>query len=174
MQMSIRSHAARRVAVASMLGALVVGVAGCSSDSADSTTTEPSAASEAASAPATTEETTGEAGNVAAGLWIEAVAVPPVAVCLFVSEDGTALTSGTDCNGGLEVEFEAVPGCPANGKLSIKGSGDTPIEGGKAVVTDANGTATVTFDSDNSATVVAGSDSDPECTYTFENVTSGR
>ena len=156
-----------------MLGALVVGVAGCSSDSADSTTTEPSAASEASSAPATTEETTGEAGNVAAGLWIEAVVVPPVGVCFFVSEDGTALTAGAECKV-LEVEFEAVPGCPANGKLSIKGSGDTPIEGGKAVVSDANGTATVTFNSDSSATVVAGSDSDPECSYTFENVTSER
>jgi hypothetical protein len=32
MPMLIRSRAARRVAVASMLGALVVGVAGCSSD----------------------------------------------------------------------------------------------------------------------------------------------
>jgi hypothetical protein len=164
----VQHSAARRVAVAAMFGVLVMGVSACSSDS-DST--EASTAPEAAStAPATTEE----AGSaVTAGLWIEAVAVPPVGVCFFVSEDGTALTAGAECEV-LEVEFEAVPGCPANGKLSIKGSGDTPIEGDKAVVTDANGTATVTFNSENSATVVAGSDSDPECSYTFENVTAGK
>ena len=162
MKVAIRSRAGRRVAVASILGALLVGVGGCSSDS------------ESSSAPATTEEASSEASSVTPGLWFEAVAVPPVARCMFVSEDGAALSAGADCNGGLEVEFEAVPGCPAGGNLSIKGSGDTPIEGGRAVVTDANGTATVTFDSDNSATVVAGSDSDAECTYTFENVTPGR
>jgi hypothetical protein len=95
-----------------------------------------------------------------------------MAVCLFVSQDGTTLTEGPECNGGLEVEFEAVPGCP-NGRLSIKGSVDTPIEGDKAVVTDANGTATVTFISENAATVVATSAADPACTHTFENVTPG-
>jgi hypothetical protein len=85
----------------------------------------------------------------------------------------TTLTQGPECNGGLEVEFEAVPGCP-NGRLSIKGSGDTPIEGDTAEVSDANGTATVTFTSPDAATVVATSAADLACTYTFENVTAGR
>ena len=148
-----------------------------------STDTEPSAPATTVAAPGLVEKpaTTAAPSSTAApaapvivtaGLWIEAVVVPPVAVCLFVSQDGTTLTEGPECNGGLEVEFEAVPGCP-NGRLSIKGSVDTPIEGDKAVVTDANGTATVTFISENAATVVATSAADPACTHTFENVTPG-
>jgi hypothetical protein len=84
----------------------------------------------------------------------------------------------TECIGGLEVEFEAVPACPA-GRLSIKGTIDTETpfggttDGTQAVVTDANGTATVTFTDAESATVVATSATDPECTYTFENVAPG-
>jgi hypothetical protein len=161
----------------------VLGAAACSSDDAASP-----ASTDLAETPSTTRKEPGLVDKpdattattaapaapviVTAGLWIEAVVVPPVAVCLFVSQDGTTLREGPECNGGLEVEFEAVPGCP-NGRLSIKGSVDTPIEGDKAVVTDANGTATVTFISENAATVVATSAADPECTHTFENVTPG-
>ena len=142
-----------------------------------STDTEPSAPATTVAAPGLVEKPATTAAPAApvivtAGLWIEAVVVPPVAVCLFVSQDGTTLTEGPECNGGLEVEFEAVPGCP-NGRLSIKGSVETPIEGDKAVVTDANGTATVPFISENAATVVATSAADPACTHTFENVTPG-
>jgi hypothetical protein len=151
--------------------AMALFLAGCSSDTSDTTTSpEPSTPAATPSTPATAPSTTGTA--VTAGIWAKAVLAPPVGVCFFVSADGTTLTAGAECKV-LEVEFEAVPGCPANGKLSIKASGDTPIEGGKAVVTDASGTATVTFNGANSATVVAGSDADPKCTYTFQDVTAG-
>jgi hypothetical protein len=161
---------------------LMVGATACSSDDSSSSTTTAAPASTAA--PATTPlftkvtaatEAPAAPVVVTAGFWIEAVAVPPVAVCMFVSQDGTTLAQGPECNGGLEVEFEAVPGCP-NGRLSIKGTADTdtPIEGDTAEVSDANGTATVTFTSPDAATVVATSAADPACTYTFENVTPGR
>jgi hypothetical protein len=155
--------------------ALALFLGGCSSDTSDTDTSpEPSTPAASPSTPATAPSATANAGSaVTAGLWLEAVVAPPVGVCFFVSADGTALTAGAECKV-LEVEFEAVPGCPANGKLSIKASGDIPIEGGKAVVTDSDGTATVTFNGANSATVVAGSDTDPECSYTFENMTAGR
>jgi hypothetical protein len=182
-----RANVARLVTLLAT-ATLMVGATACSSDDSGSSTTTATPATTAApattplftkvtaatEAPAVTEAPVAPV-VVTAGFWIEAVAVPPVAVCMFVSQDGTTLTQGPECNGGLEVELEAVPGCP-NGRLSIKGTADTdtPIEGDTAVVAVANGTATVTFTSSDAATVVATSAADPACTYTFENVTPGR
>ena len=179
-----------RFGTALAAAALILGATACGGDDDTSADTEAPTDTEApptTEAPAPTEAppTTVAPVPVTPGLWVEAVVRPPVAVCLYVSEAGTSLVTppdldpvegevATECIGGLEVEFAAVPECP-NGKLSIKGTPDTetPFNGSEVVIEDANGTATVTFGDAEAATVVATSLDDPACTYTFEMVKPG-